>query len=215
MLLLLLACTENICDELPSGEARIVAVGDSILAWNGPDCQTVVDHAALALAEPIDNAAINGARLLDEEEPIASQMPEGEYEIVLVDGGANDLNGGLSGGLDVCEGGELDEALDRIEAEMARLVDAQLALQREVWILDYYRMPEGARYGFEACEEELDLLEERYRGLAEAREGVELLDLEEAVGDEELELFDNDKVHPSPEGAAVLGAFVAEALLEG
>jgi acyl-CoA thioesterase-1 len=207
MLLSLLACTPNLCDITPGGEASVVAIGDSILAWHGPRCQSVVHHTALSLEQPVDNAAVNGARLV-EDEPIAEQLPEGDYDTVLIDGGANDLNGRL----DVCEDGDLDAALDELSAEMARIVDGQVQLDREVWLLGYYRMPEDARYGFGACGDELEALNQRYLGLAEAREGVEFLDLGEVIAPTDLEALDADKVHPSPLGAERLGAFLAEAL---
>lgn len=213
-LLSLLACVSSRCGEvetLPS--ADVVAIGDSILAWREPKCQSVPDHASSLLGARIDNRSINGAQLLGGEDAIPDQLGDSTASTVLLTGGGNDLNA-----REVCDGADPTEVLDLLVSEdgstgaMPGLVDALTAEGREVWLLLYYDVREQGWYGLGACGEEVALLKERYVRLAESRPSVHTLDLADTVHQSDRDLYDFDHVHPSKEGAEVLGAAVAEAL---
>lgn len=216
-LLALVACTENLCDTveaLPEG-GDVLAIGDSLLAWKAPRCQSVPDHLAMTRGRKVTNRAINGTRVLDGGDAIPAQYSPDGWAWVIVDGGGNDLNSS-------CDCENCDFLLDQIVSEdgstgdMPDLVDRVVGDGAQVMLLGYYLLPENARYGFAECRDsEFPELFVRYEALASARDGVTFVNLGEVMDPTSTpEAYDNDHLHPSPEGAALLGALLAEKLAE-
>lgn len=211
MLLLLLACIGNHCDEveaLPS--ASVAAIGDSILAWNASKCQSIPDHASIVLGERIDNFAVNGTELRGS---IPVQLPaDSDADLVMITAGGNDLNRS-----DACEGAlqpELDLLIDEPaeQGAMPSLVEDLTAEGREVLLLGYYGPRRSAWYGLGECGDEVHVLKGRYEKLAASNPMVHYLDLEDTVTIDQGEMYAFDNVHPSPRGAETLGGVVAEEL---
>lgn len=204
-------CTANLCNqvrELP-GEANVLAVGDSVLAWNAGECQSVIDHLALTRGAAAINRSVSGATLLPSDNAsIPTQYVEGEWDWVVIDGGGNDLNSR-------CDCGACDAVLDDLVSEdgstgaMAQLVDRALDDGARVLLLGYYDLPDGALWGFDDCDAPFDELDARYEALAAQREGVLFFPLEQVVTPADEEAYAFDKVHPSTEGSRRIGEALA------
>lgn len=214
---LLLGCIRGRCDELDAlaDDGDLLAIGDSVLAWNHRYCQSVPDHVALNLGRAVDNRAVNGARARGGDAPIPDQYEAGDWDWVLVDGGANDLNGGCD-----CDGCET--TLDGLVAEdladgvMVELVDRIVADGARVVLMGYYPVPDGAWYGFDDCTDEIDALDARYAALAESRDGVEFFEPGDVMDPERTpKFYAFDDVHPGADGAAALGAAIAAVISGG
>ncbi len=210
LLSLLIACVPSRCgviDALPDEPARVLAIGDSLLAWNSDACQSVVAHASIDLEEHIENRAVNGAQVLG---AIPGQYSDDGWDLVVVDGGANDVNR-------LCECGACDEVLDRLatsdgqQGRMVELVDAITSDGAQVLLLGYYRVGSGAWYGFKHCTETITELDRRYEVVADSRPDVHFFDLEHVVNPKDDGwAYAFDGVHPSPVGAAALGESIAQ-----
>ena len=186
------------------------AVGDSVLAWWGNEGDSIPDKAAEGLGLSLVNSAISGAQVLDEgDEGIPSQYLSGPWDVVLIDGGANDL-------ADRCGCGDCDSTLDAIisadasSGVMVSLVDRALADAQQVVVFDYYRTPPGTE--FEPCFGVMEELETRYNLLASSRDRLTVVDGEASVSADDLSDWDEDRIHPSKQGAAKVGAAIAAAL---
>lgn len=207
MLVLALACTNPDRGDLET--ATLYAVGDSILEWHLGD-GSIPEVMAETLGQPMYNAAVSGAHFLDGEgESIPSQLTDGGWKWLLVDGGGNDVN-------DRCECGDCDEVLDAIisaDASAGALPDFARELAgagTEVLIMGYYGLPAGAEFGFDRCGEELEVLSQRQSALADSSERIHFADTREVVDGTDESMFDGDLVHPSVAGSAVVGRFLAQ-----
>ncbi|MDA8586941.1 SGNH/GDSL hydrolase family protein [Rhodobacteraceae bacterium] len=191
-------------------DARILAIGDSILAWNRGVGASVPDAIEARLGEAVVDASVAGAKMRESglRASIGFSIPDqyrsGDWDAVVLNGGGNDLNGTC--GCDGC-----DAVLNRLVREdypalLARLGDTQ------VFILGYYGAA-GDRFGnFDTCEDELLTLERRLTRLAATRPNVTLVAIRDAITGKPA-LYDDDRIHPSPAGSAVIGDLVARALV--
>ena len=82
-----------------------------------------------------------------------------------------------------------------------------------VMIMGYYGLPEDADYGFDACMTLLPEMSARQTALADGHPMIWFADTAEVVSGNDLTMFDEDQVHPSIEGGAVVGTFLAEQIL--
>lgn len=199
----LVGCVPSLCPEvsaLPQKD-RILAIGDSVLAWNQLACQAVPDHLALERESKVQSGAVSGTRMLGGDSAIPDQYVPDDWTWVIVDGGGNDLK-------DTCGTGQAEGLLDQLaspdgtQGAMAVLLDEILLDAQGVLLLGYYPMGEGAWYGFDACDAELASLNARYAVLAEQREGVWFVDLGQVLDPATTpEAYAPDQVHPDIEGA--------------
>lgn len=213
-LLLSTGCQPSQCDIVASlpDDGTLLTLGDSILAWSSPRCESVSDYIGVALSTRAHVAAVNGAWMLDGDPAIPLQHIPGPWSTVIINGGANDLN-------DQCGCGECDDILDQLSTPdgaygaMPFLVDDITASGAAVALLGYYQMPDSAWYGFDACGAAITALNERYETIARQRELVTFVPLEDVMRfDERPEDFAFDNVHPSAEGAERIASAVAAAI---
>ena len=202
----LVACAEPEI-ERPMGEDAI-AIGDSVLEWNLEEGASIPEVFAEQSGLAITHAAISGTRVLGGEDSIPSQYVSGEWQVVLIDGGANDV------GPDGCGCGDCVEVVDELVSEdlatgaMVELVDRVLADSAEVILLGYYRPAADSEFG--ACDEELVAVNTRYAALAAAREGVTFVDMGEAIDyPSDPSDFSEDGIHPSVAGSRAVGEYIA------
>ena len=192
----------------------IVAIGDSIMAWNdGQEVRASIPAVAgRRLSVDVENRAVGSSFFLDPAEGIPTQYVGGEWSWLLLNGGGNDLN--ETCGCDVCAQ-TLDElvSVDGQTGAIARFVDQVRALGVKVAFVGYYDLPEGAFFGFDACDDELEVLRSRVSRLAAARDGVIYVDARDAVSAADLTFYSEDRVHPSIAGSAAVGELVAERIL--
>lgn len=221
VLLLLAGCA----GKAPDGMSRVAVMGDSMMAWNGLLDASVPDVLGEALQEPVTNFAVSGARVRNPL-PISStlgfeirrQFRKGPWEVILVNGGANDLF--LTCGCRRCDArlgrmisddglmGELPDMLKRLRAET----------EAQVIFVGYHRA-RGLRSPARGCRDELDALDARVALLAEAEEGISFVSLRDVFPRGDASYYASDILHPSPKGSAAIAArlapHVAQALARG
>ena len=189
--------------------ARIVAIGDSIMAWNREAGASIPDVVGAQLSAEVDNRAVGGAIFLDDNEGIPAQYVSDAWSWLLLDGGGNDVNDGC--GCDDCAV-LLDRLLsiDGQTGAIAAFIDQVRATGVKVAFVGYYKLPSGAQFGFDRCGDELATMRARATRMAASREGVIFVDATQAVRATDLPLYDNDLVHPSVAGSAAVGQLVAD-----
>ena len=207
--LIFLACTEPYRGDIDNAE--IYAVGDSVLDWNVGE-GSVPEVVGETLDRPTYNAAIGGSHFLDDEEQegIPAQYEDGEWQWLLMDGGANDLN-------DRCGCSDCDDVLDSIisadgtQGAMADFATSVADSGVQVLIMGYYRIPEDAP-DFEGCNAIIPELSQRQASLAALHDGITFADASSVLDGEDLAMYDEDMIHPSLQGCQTLGTFLAEAI---
>lgn len=211
-LVLLAACTAR--DTVPPTGARALAIGDSVLAWNGFGGNAIPDVVARATGIPFANLSASGARISHSSDQarakggdIAAQFPGGTWDWVLLNGGANDLL--FECGCKRCEGG-LNRliAADGRAGEIPALVARIRATGARVMLLGYYDGNARPNF-FSGCGEIVDRLNERLERLAQARGGVFYVSAGDVIDPGDPGHWAVDRVHPSRRGSALIGAHVA------
>jgi lysophospholipase L1-like esterase len=208
--LFIAVCTA--CAALPERTergARVILLGDSVMAWNRDIGSSIADVIEKLLGQPVLDASVGGARMrLDGVGgaigfSIPGQYKAGDWDAVVLNGGANDL-------LSTCGCDRCNAVIDRLVTEdfpalLNRLGDTP------VYIVGYYG-PAGDRPGnFDACDDELQVLERRLTRLAATLPNVEVVSVRDAfTGNPSL--YDTDRIHPSPAGSERIGTLVARAL---
>ncbi len=208
---------DEVCEEIAAlaNQPSILAIGDSVFAWRQQTCRTIPDIVALELDRRVEHAAVNGARVTGGDHPIVGQYRPGAWEWVLVDGGGNDLNNECECGVD-CDP-VLDELLNEegTRGQLAGLVERILDDGARVLLYGYYEVPETANYGFDECIAEIDELRERQERLAARHDRVTFVDGRDVVTVEGTpEAYAFDDVHPSKEGARLVGELIAKRIEE-
>lgn len=205
VLVLLSACVAVPEATVPG--ARFLAMGDSVMAWNRGQGASIVDVAEKVLGEEIVDASVPGARLESGGVraalglSIPDQYRDGDWDAVVLNGGANDLY--ATCGCRSCAA-ELDELIGP-DGTGGRYPDLLAAIPAPVFVLGYYGPVRGGGGSYDACDDELRELERRLARLAAANARVTLVSVRQVM-DGAPALYDADKVHPSPEGSARIGA---------
>ena len=201
-LLLLTACTQG-----PSGDADILAIGDSLLDFNTPD-EDVTSVAAEALGMSHEFAAIGGTTMLGDD-AIGDQYVEGAFELLIASGGGNDLGEGCVCGEDCAS--VIDELIDESGSSGAIVDVVERAVsdgKRVAWV--GYMRPMDSAEEFSTCDAELDVIRERMTTLDEQQPDMVFVDSATFGTGVETELYAEDGYHPSPQGSAAIGEALAE-----
>ncbi len=201
------------CAPAPKQGGDIAVIGDSVMAWNRSAGDDIGSIIANELDRPVVNRANFGAQIRAGggasvlRLSIPDQLPEGRWNWVVMNGGANDL--GFSCGCTRCAA-EI-EALISDDGQRGAIPDlvarAQAQGARVLW-LGYYRAPETR--SFQGCRPGLVEIERRVARLASARAGVFFLDAEDLLNPPLRGHFDRDRTHPSPLGSRLIGAALAD-----
>jgi acyl-CoA thioesterase-1 len=191
-------------------DATVLAIGDSIMEWNIEAGASIPDVVGEQLHVGVVNASVSGARVLDEDEPIADQYREGSWGWVIMDGGGNDLN-------DQCACGDCDDVMDQLvsdglEGAIPDLIEKVTDQGLKVAFLGYYDLPDDADFGFDRCGDELVTLSDRMSRFAESNGAVIFVDGRQAFGRTDRQHYDEDRVHPSVQGSEAVGRLIAEAI---
>ncbi len=190
----------------------VLVLGDSIAAWNSEVGASVADVLAAKTGAEVTLAAVPGSRVLAGPDPVPQQYVPGPWRWVVVQGGGNDL-------VAECGCGACAAALDRLigrdgrTGAIADLVRRIRADGASVALWSYYAMPDDAPFPFARCNDELVEVHARLARLAARDDGIVLVDGREVVRPARTDLYDRDRVHPSPAGSRAVGVQVAEALL--
>ena len=209
-LICLLLCV-NSANAEPSG---ILAVGDSVLAWHKWTGRDIPSEMGRALGTKVKNAAVPRARFLDFSQSgrrtVQTQYQSGPWDIVLMDGGANDLLAGcrcrdcdaiLNLLIDKNLKGAVPEFINRVRSDGVQVV----------WI-GYYASYRSGR--FAGCRPYLIEYDARIEKLAKQTSNFLFVDSEFAIDNNDRSLFALDGIHPSSRGTRLIGTFLANALLQ-
>lgn len=208
---LLGACTEGVPRD---NSARILAMGDSMLAWHGGRRAAVSDNIEAILGEPVIDRSVIGARIFYHLPVsgalgmnISQQYRPGAWEWVVMNGGGNDLWFGC--GCSRCDrkmqrmiaadgqGGAVPDLVRNIRQTGARVI-----------YVGYLRSP-GVGSMIDHCREEGQEFERRLNKMAASDPGVYFLSLADLVphGDRSYHAF--DMVHPSPKATRKIAQRIA------
>ena len=202
------------CATTPPDRGAILAIGDSVMAWNGSD--GIPEATAAALGRPVRDASQSLARI---DQPngalgflgfdIARQWASnrGPWGWVILSGGGNDLRASCgtpaaAGVADALIGPDLHGALPDLIADIR-------AAGPRVAIVGYYDPLRGEPTAFTACQPQFDTINARLARLAAGDPSIVALDSGDAIDPADATLYAPDRIHPSPEGAARIGRALA------
>ncbi|MCJ8139244.1 SGNH/GDSL hydrolase family protein [Falsirhodobacter halotolerans] len=213
MILILALCGLTACGAASrNASGDILVMGDSVLAWNNG---AVGKTIGADLDRPVITRARAGARMMPGAAAalvglsIPNQLPDGRWNWIVMNGGANDLVGTC--GCGPCEA-EID-ALMSPDATAGAIPDLIARARRtgaSVMWMGYYQAPQSA--SFAGCSAALGKLETRIATYARAHDGVYFVDSEAVMPPSDPGLLGPDRTHPSARGSAILGTFLARAL---
>lgn len=200
-------------------QGPMAAIGDSYFEFHAESGDAIPDVVGQTLGREMQNLAVSGAQLFpddpeatDEGLDIPAQLPVGEWDWLVMDGGGNDFN-------DRCGCGLCDSLIDSYISEggtEGRLTDFLRSVTdrgTRVVYMTYPELPPGAEFGFDRCEDEFEVFDARLERMAAALDGVWIVDASEVVSADDLNAFDADRVHPSVLGAQRIGEHIAERIL--
>lgn len=195
----------------------IVVAGDSVLAWNedqGHDIATLLvrSHGLNARGVAVSGAQISHPTLFGRLSglDIARQLRGATVDIVIIDGGANDL-------AQDCGCGQCDAALtqligpDGTDGEIPDLVRRQTGRGAIVLWISYYEAPIGGG-PFSPCDDEFAEMDQRLEAMAANLLGLKVVELADVIDPATPGHYDADRIHPSPLGSARIAAHLARAI---
>lgn len=198
---------------------RIMAMGDSLMAWHNISRKSIAHALERELGEPVPNHAIGGARMLyglpisgAMGMKISRQYRKGDWEWVVLNGGGNDL--WLGCGCNSC-----DKRMNRMITKdgktgaIPKLIDKLTAKGARVIYVGYLRSP-GAWSPIEGCRDEGNELDARLSTMASARDDMFFVSLADLVPFGDRTYHGVDMIHPSVKASREIGQMVAEVIRE-
>lgn len=197
--------------------ARILAVGDSLMAWHLMTGKSISDVVGDELNEPTTSRAVSAARMIFNVPGFAqmgmqipNQFSGDNWDWVLMNGGGNDLWFGC--GCKACDI-KLDKLLSPETGKGA--IPDLIASAREtgaqvIWV-GYLRSP-GVDSLIEECRDEGDELEARIAEYVSGRDGVYFVSNADLVPHGDLSFHSVDRIHPSLKASRAIGQRVAEVI---
>lgn len=194
--------------------ARILAIGDSVMWWNAEQGGSIADAVAADLAEPVVNLAVPGAAITHPDPDMAvegldirAQYRRRGWDWVVLGGGANDLGdeGDCAKVLDELVSsdgrrGEVPELVERIRSDGARVV-----------ALGYYELSARAEE-HDFCGDTLSTLARRMEAMAALNPEVLFVAMADVVSPADQGAYDRDGVHPSERSSQAIGQKIADAI---
>lgn len=208
------ACSEQVPAD---GSARIMVMGDSLLAVHANTDRSVADNLQKSLGETVVDRAVVGARYFyalpfsgAAGMRIDAQFRPGDWDWVVINGGGNDLM--LGCGCDKCDA-QLDKLIseDGRKGAIAETVAQVRATGARVIYVGYLRSP-GFWSPVEACGPLGDRMDTRLARMAARDRGVTFLPMSDLVPHGDKSFHGSDLVHPSPKGSAAIAARIARAM---
>ncbi|MFD1509232.1 SGNH/GDSL hydrolase family protein [Lacimonas salitolerans] len=195
-------------------QARIIAIGDSLMAWNTLAGRSIPQIVAGALKEPVETRAVSGAHVIYNLPMtgamgmrISAQFGKDSPDWVLVTGGGNDL--WLGCGCSRCH-----RRMDRMVSPDGRkgavpdLMRRIRATGAQVIYIGYLRSP-GWTSIIDGCRDEGDAFEARLNVMARQIDGVHFLSNADLVPHGDTSFHAPDGIHPSIKGSTAIGQRVA------
>lgn len=206
-------------DTAQAREAKILAIGDSLMAWHSVSGASIAHVVGKELNEPVSHRAIGGAKIIHALPvsgafglKIASQFPTGgsAKDWVIMTGGGNDLF--LGCGCNKCErriqrmidakgqSGEIPKLIAKIRKTGARVV-----------YVGYLRSP-GVDSVIDVCLPYGNELETRIATMASRDNGVFFVSLEGLTKHGDRSMHGVDMIHPSRKASKLIGKRVASVI---
>ena len=194
--------------------ARILAMGDSMVAWHSVSGRSLADVLADDLGEPVVNRAVGAARIVYPLPitgalglNIAKQYRGGTWDWVVMNGGGNDIF--LGCGCKACEH-KVDRMVSETGAEgmIPDLMRDIRASGARVIYLGYLRSP-GVGSIIDSCLPAGNRFEARLARMAEADPGIYFLSLADLVPEGDRSFHGIDMIHPSVKGSQAIAHRVA------
>ncbi|MBW4708985.1 SGNH/GDSL hydrolase family protein [Roseobacter sp. YSTF-M11] len=209
--LILMGCGESV----PKGKsARILAMGDSMMAWHAGKDSGISDNVEQILNEPVIDRSVVGARMLYHLPitgamglNISKQYAPGNWDWIILNGGGNDLWLG-------CGCSRCDSKMNRMigkdgrSGEIARLVSSLRRTGAQVIYVGYLRSP-GVGSIIEHCRDEGNELESRISQMAQADSGVHFVSLQDLVPYGDRSFHSGDRIHPSRKASRAIAVRIA------
>lgn len=193
---------------------RILAMGDSMLAWHRVSKLAISDELERQLATPVVDRSIAAARFnyilpisgalgLN----ISKQYRDDNWDWVVLNGGGNDLWFGC--GCVACDG-TLDKLIspDAVSGKIPDLVSRIRRDGARVVYVGYLHSP-GAFSIVDHCKDEATELENRLAGLASKQNGFYFLRLSKLVPKGDRSFHSTDMIHPSVKASKIVGDLIA------
>ncbi|SHE70296.1 Lysophospholipase L1 [Litoreibacter ascidiaceicola] len=196
----------------------ILVIGDSMLEWQSFKGASIPQVLAKRTKRNVENRAASGAKLFltgaegNARSVIPTQYTKGNWNWVVVNGGANDL-------LAKCGCSRCDSVLDKLISEDASsgvLPDLAKQIRDDgprVILLAYYEGNVRPNL-FSRCEKVVKELTKRQRRLASRLRGVELVRTKAAIDPKNRSHFALDGFHLSRKGTRRVGALLAQTLVQ-
>ena len=204
-------------DPAPRGGGDILAIGDSVLWWNGNSDRAIPDVVGKVLDREVVNRAVPGAQF-DNDSSLASaagfdiqrQYPGGRWNWIVMNGGANDVSSDCDCG--AC--GPVVDALVSADGQSGSIPSflAQLRQRSGAQILWMGYYAGSGKGSFEGCRDELVELDSRMNRFAAGRDWATFRDAEDVFDNTNPENFAFDNTHPSARGSAVIGTYLAKVI---
>ncbi len=207
------------CQDMPSRhpDAKIIAVGDSLMAWNATSGSSIPDIVADSIGAPVVDRTVSAAWLQTQYDAqgraqtgVQAQFVEGNWDWAIVNGGGNDLMLG-------CGCSRCDAVLDNMISEDGNRGQIPNFLRRirttgtRVIYVGYLRSPELCT-PIEHCKAEGDEFEARIARLAQQDEGIIFVSSQDVARPGDASYFSFDLIHPSRKSSRIIGERVAEVI---
>lgn len=206
-----LGCGEQVS---ATSSARIMLLGDSMMAANRAARQSVADVIETELDEEVIDRSVVGARYFyilpisgSAGLKLTAQYRPGKWDWVVLNGGGNDLLFG-------CGCGKCDVQLDRLISADGKIgaIPAFVAQIRaggaKVIYTGYLRNP-GVRTPIKSCGPAGNELDRRLTIMARRDPGVTFVSLADLVPFGDRSFHAPDLIHPSVKGSQAIGARIA------
>lgn len=199
------------------GTARVLLLGDSLMSSNRATGQSVADVIEAATGKAVIDRSVPGARILYDLPisgsaglSIPQQYRPGPWDVVVMNGGGNDLLFG-------CGCGKCSRVLDALVASdgqsgaIPRLVRRIAQDGARVIYTGYLRNP-GVATPIKSCGAAGNELDRRMQRLARLVPGMRYVVLADVVPNRDRSFHQGDLIHPSVKGSAAIAGRVLRAM---
>lgn len=193
----------------------ILAIGDSVMAWNGR--QGIPEAVSARLGRPVTDRARSGAHLTHPNAlaratgfDISRRFNGGSWDWVILTGGGNDIRRD-------CATRSEPAARDRLisadlRGDIPTLIARIRATGARVGFVGYYDGPTFRSTGFSRCQGAFDVINSRMAQLAGTDPGVLFFDAGTVFDASDPASFARDLIHPSALGSRAIGTALADAM---
>ncbi len=210
--LLLAACSTA----APPSQNAILAIGDSVMAWNGD--RGIPEAVGQTLGRPVVDGSRSGAHLTHPNGAAAAlgfditrQFEGGAWDWVILTAGGNDLRG-ICGTPGDAQARDVQIGPD-LTGEIPTLIARIRAAGAKVAFVGYYDGAEASPTGFTPCQPTFDIINTRMTQFAARTPGVTFFDAGTVIDSSDRSLYADDLIHPSPRASAIIGRALAQAML--